>query len=251
MERLQKLPRFSGATLKMIAVVCMLIDHTAAALIRPLASALPVEMHRLSAFINSMYQPMRNIGRIAFPIYCFLLVEGFMHTRSISRYLKRMLLFALISEIPFDFALASHLFSWKHNNVYFTLLIGLLVMAGVSYFEQHPLKIPAGRYLTLLLQGAITVGGLYLAKYMYTDYGFKGVFLIEVLFYLRFDRNLQAIFGAIAISWEKYAPLAFLPVLLYNGKRGRQIKYFFYWFYPAHLMILGFLKLAITGTFQL
>lgn len=238
----------SGSTLKIFAIVTMMIDHTGAALIGPLRYFAPENMQH---FFTELYPVTRAIGRLAFPVFCFLLVEGFIHTRSTVKYALRLFLFALISELPFDFALANNLFSWHHQNVYFTLLIGLLVMMGVTYFEQRPTKNALQRWFSILMEAAILAGGLYLAKVMYTDYGFKGVFLIEVLYFLRFDRRLQSIFGAIAISWEAWAPLSFILVWFYNGTRGKQMKYFFYWFYPVHLIILGFLKLAITGQFRL
>lgn len=246
-----KMPSLSGSTLKWIAIVSMLIDHTGAALIRPLSYKVPESLAGLRQFLNGAYPVMRGVGRIAFPIFCFLLVEGFTHTKSAAKYALRLFLFALLSELPFDFALSSNLFSWRHQNVYFTLLIGLLVMMGVSWFEHLRVKNNLQYWLCILMQGAVAVGGLCLAKALYTDYGFKGVFLIEVLYFLRLDRRVQAIFGAIAISWETFGPLGFLPVWFYNGRRGRQMKYFFYWFYPVHLIVLGFLKLAVTGQFAL
>lgn len=245
----RRFPSISGSTLKMTAIICMLIDHTAAATVRQLAAVLPSSMETLRPVLNDAYTVMRAIGRIAFPIFCFLLVEGFFHTRSAVRYALRLFVFALISEIPFDFALGSTLFARHHQNVYFTLLIGLLVMMGVSYIERLQLRGRAADYLKLLMEAAVAVAGLYLAKVMYTDYGFKGVFLIEVLFFLHLDRRVQAVFGALAISWETWAPLSFIPIWFYNGQRGRQMKYFFYWFYPVHLIVLGFLKAALTGSF--
>lgn len=237
----------SGSTLKWIAIITMMIDHTAAALIRPLRINLPDTMYDLKLFLNEIYPHMRNIGRIAFPIFCFLLVEGFIHTKNAARYAWRLFVFALISELPFDFALRATLYSPRHQNVYFTLLIGLLVMIGIDYFENKPADRPWKNLLCCMIQPLIAVAGLFLAKSLYTDYGFKGVFLIEVLYFCRHSRLQQTILGAVTISWEAYGPLAFIPVWFYNGKRGRQHKYFFYWFYPVHLVILGFLRLWITS----
>lgn len=236
----------TGSTLKITAIVIMLIDHIGAALVGPLRSSLAKTKPDIADMLRILYPHMRSIGRLAFPIFCFLLVEGFLHTRDSIKYAKRLFLFALISEIPFDFALSQSLFAWNHNNVYFTLLIGLLVMIGVSYFERKTPRHTAERYFNLVCQMLIAAAGLYLAKFLHTDYGFKGVFLIEVLYFLRMDRKVQAIFGAIAISWEATAPLAFIPIWFYNGERGKQLKYFFYWFYPVHLVILGFLKMWLV-----
>lgn len=232
----------TGSTLKIMAVVIMLIDHIAASLIKPIRFNLRYSNPPVGDFLCMIYPWMRSIGRLAFPIFCFLLVEGFLHTRNVKKYALRLFLFALISELPFDFALSTQLFYWPHQNVYFTLLIGLLVMIGVQYFDYKPPERKYDRYLFLLLQVAICAAGLLLARKICCDYRHKGVFLIIVLYFLRSDKNLQSIFGAITISWEASAPLAFVPIWLYNGERGLKMKYFFYWFYPGHLLILGIIR---------
>ena len=141
---------------------------------------------------------------------------------------SRLFLFALISEIPFDFALKTNWFYPEKQNVYFTLLIGLLVLWGITLCQG----------LTSI-QLLIMVAGLLAANFLKTDYSYKGVFLIEVLYILRYSRLYQCLGGAAAISWETWAPLSFIPVFFYNGKRGLSLKYFFYWFYPVHLLVLG------------
>ena len=109
----------SGYWLKVIAVVSMLIDHTSA-----------VILEQIPGLENPAFL-MRIIGRAAFPIYCFLLVEGFYHTRSRAKYAGRLFLFALISEVPFDLAFSRRMWDFSSNNVFFTLLFGLLVIWGV------------------------------------------------------------------------------------------------------------------------
>ena len=96
-----------------------------------------------------------------------------------------------------------------------------------------------------LLQYVILALGLLAGKYFYVDYGFKGVFLIEVLFLFRNERLMQIVAGTLAISWEPPAVVAFLPISLYNGKRGLSLRYFFYAFYPVHLMVFGILTFYI------
>ena len=124
----------NSSALKVIAVVTMLIDHIAADLLVKLliqngtwelidyngSRLLNILSAEHMGMINT-YQMMRNVGRIAFPIYCFVLVEGFMRTRSVKKYLERILLFAFISEIPFDLAFAGKAFHWCYQNVMFTL----------------------------------------------------------------------------------------------------------------------------------
>jgi hypothetical protein len=123
----------SGSTLKLIAIFTMLIDHTAASILggllikRGIYSGVNFNNY---AKLYTIYEIMRLIGRLAFPIFCFLLVEGMVHTHNKYKYAMRLALFALISEIPFDLGLQYQPFNWDHQNVFFTLLIGLLVMIG-------------------------------------------------------------------------------------------------------------------------
>lgn len=123
----------SGSTLKLIAIGIMMIDHIAAVIvIRMLYSA---AFYDHIQELYHVYTIMRIIGRLAFPIFCFLLVEGLLHTRSAAKYAIRMAIFALVSEIPFDLALYNRPFCFEHQNVFFTLLIGLLVLIGFRFIE--------------------------------------------------------------------------------------------------------------------
>ena len=128
-----KLPvGISGSTLKIIAIVTMLIDHTGATVLRAILNQPNIMDNLFNRDVwVSIYSASRSIGRLAFPIFCFLLVEGFVHTRNVYKYAGRMFLFALISEIPFDIALKGNLYIPQKQNVYFTLLIGLLVLIGI------------------------------------------------------------------------------------------------------------------------
>lgn len=248
----QKTPGISGSTLKLIAITTMFIDHTGATVIRAIQqqdSILSSPQRR--ALWAQIYSLSRSIGRIAFPIFCFLLVEGFLHTRNVKKYAGRMFLFSLISEPPFDLALRGSWYYPSKQNVYFTLLIGLLVIAAFSRICGFPREAApgagatsgkteaAGRPIFLRwLWPVILAAGMYLANWLNTDYNFKGVFLIGILYLLRRDRLFQSAAGAAGVAWEMPAPIAFLPVYFYNGTRGLRIKYFFYWFYPAHLLLL-------------
>lgn len=132
---------FSGSSLKIIAITSMIIDHIGVSMI----SRLPGITDK-SGFIYALYWICRLIGRMAFPIYIFLLVEGFTHTRSKTKYSIRLLIFAIVSELPFDLALRGKLFDFKHQNVFLTLFIGLLVIWGIDSVRnrQNINKIPSG-----------------------------------------------------------------------------------------------------------
>ena len=111
--RLNRRLGINGATLKMIALITMTIDHIGAVLVRKL-----MVMERFNtAFWSELYQPFRNIGRISFPIYCFLLVEGFVHTKNKWKYLFRMILFSFISEIPFNLAISGNILEPAYQNI--------------------------------------------------------------------------------------------------------------------------------------
>lgn len=226
-EQIKPFGGISGSTLKLIAVISMLIDHTGATVFRTVMRSNAVLSSGNARLWQHIYSASRDIGRIAFPIFCFLIVEGFLHTHNPRKYAGRLFLFALISEIPFDIALKGAWFYPDKQNVYFTLLLGLLVLMALSGFREHPWAAPF-----------IIAAGMYGAHLLQTDYSYKGVFLIVILYLLRFTRLYQCIGGAAATVWELPAPIAFIPVWLYNGKRGLRMKYFFYWFYPVHLMVL-------------
>ena len=208
----------SGFTLKCIAMACMLVDHTGAVLF-------------------PQYIQLRMIGRLSFPIYCFLLVEGAVHTKNILRYEIRLLAFALLSELPFDLAFYTRP-DFRHQNVFFTLFLGLLV---VGQYQKQREKLNSG------LTFAVAVACMAAAELLNTDYGAAGIIFI-LLFYALYERTVlkQAAFVGMnfllyGFSVQIYAGFAALPMLLYNGKRGPSMKYFFYLFYPLHLLGIYFL----------
>lgn len=235
----------SGSTLKLIAIITMFIDHSGATVIHAIMShpAIIADSGRMLFWLQ-IYDISREIGRLAFPIFCFLLVEGFLHTHDVWKYARRLFLFALISEIPFDIALKTGWYDPGKQNVYFTLLIGLLVLIGIRRITDNDSR-------NLFLAVVPIAIGMYIALKIDTDYNYKGVFLIAILYLMRHSRLYQCIGGAAAISWELPAPLAFIPVYLYNGKRGLNLKYVFYWFYPAHLMLLYVLKTFVIPALPL
>ena len=211
----------SGFTLRGVAGVSLVADHT-------------------GAILFPQYLQFRMVGRLAFPIYCFLLVEGAVHTKDIRKYEKRLLIFAFLSEVPFDLAFYGGL-DFRHQNVFFTLFLGLLVV------EQYQ-KRRAGLSSFFVFLAAMLAG-----EALNTDYGGFGVVII-LIFYLLYQYAamkqaafVMANFLSYGLSVQAYAGFAAVPMLLYNGKRGPSMKYLFYVCYPFHLLALYLIKRAFLS----
>ena len=197
-------------TLKMIAAVTMLIDH-------------------VGYIFFPQYVFLRIIGRISFPIFAFLIVEGFMHTKDVKKYILRMTVFAIITEMPFDFAFYGT-YNWGHQNVLITFLLAIIAMY-IDRLYRRKVGIAAAFALALL------------AEFIGCDYGMFGV-IVVMMFYWNYDRFYnKLIFGTaslvlLASSYQVFDVMAMIPIGLYNGKKGIGVKYFFYGFYPGHLLVL-------------
>lgn len=238
----------SSSTLKILAVISMLTDHTGAVLLeriligRGLYTAewageeVLQQFYQDNLLLYAVWFVMRQIiGRLAFPIFCFLLVEGFLHTRSVFKYACRLGIFAVISEVPFDLAFCGIPFFWGYQNIFFTLFIGLLTMLAFRCISE---KFKIHFALKLPLYILALIAGLAAAEKLYTDYGARGVLGIMAIYIFRKVKWQQILAGCVAFLWEITAPLAFIPIAFYNGKRGLKLKYIFYAFYPVHLFLL-------------
>ena len=232
----------SGNTLKLLALLIMLVDHVGAVLL-------------------PQYRILRYIGRLSFPIYCFLITEGVMHTHSIYRYGARLLAFAIISEIPFDLAIFGEVLELSEQNVFFTLFIGMAVV--------HLTRI------TDISKGfAVLLLGMGLALWLRTDYSAYGIIIIYC-FYIFREKPLwmlisvgitNYIMGIGGTGSQKYAVLAMIPVFLYSGRKSIRdketeedmnavmpvsrkkttgqlvLQYGFYAVYPIHLLLFYLIK---------
>ena len=212
------LVNLSGSALKMIALVSMTMDHVgyyAVGLQRGLGD-------------SYIYEWMRSVGRLAFPIFCFLIVKGYLHTSSLKRYMMTMLVAAAISEIPW-YLLGNR----DSHNVIFTMFLGLLAIHVINRLKDN-------RWLVLITMTII--GGL--AWLLNTDYSWKGVCVIVVFFLFR-ERKLLAIPFGFPLLMEYGVVGTVIGMMLplgYNGCRGfirgRYMKYLFYVYYPFHLTVI-------------
>jgi hypothetical protein len=312
----------SGSTLKIIAILTMTCDHVGAILIEPvlenvannggIVSLQPAELSSYATFLT-LYGILRSIGRLAFILFCFLLVEGFIHTSNKIKYTKRLILFSLLSEIPFDLAVAGKVLEFGHQNVFFTFSIAMVMMILYEKIDllrmnrwiiriglvigvittmvmsislvSHALerisytlrlqeiitmsetsKVIVILVVFIILMGAlwikwkkqkieelekfllvmaITAGGFLLSDLLNTDYSGYGVLAVAAMYFLRGKKIKGFLAGYFVLcfmtSGELEAIFAIIPVALYNGNRGLKLKYIFYIFYPAHLLILYFI----------
>ena len=222
---------FSQEGLKLIACVTMLIDHAGAVFVSPMEH-------------YSLYYAMRIIGRLAFPIYCFLLTEGVAHTKNPVKYGLRLFVGVLLAEIPFDLALFGG-FTWNYQSVMVTLLLGFGMALIMNRLDRTKL-VPV-------------IAFAFLAELFRTDYGAWGIFMIAIFVMTRErkDRNNLQIIGMLIICYfmnsaavsiygvrvpiELFAVLALIPVFLYTGKKSttsKAVQTGFYLFYPVHLAVL-------------
>lgn len=200
----------SGSTIKLIAIIAMLIDHTAATILERMMMRAGYALATLNNSLMSTwiakhpllyfsYMVMRLIGRFGFPIFCFLLVEGFLHTHNRVKYALRLFLFALISEIPFDLAFRGKWFYTKYQNVFFTLFIGLITMYAFSFFEERLKRLKGGVRGVICLIIGIVCAGCY-GSYLLDDitYTLFGWFLDSALSDFGFWLVFAVIYAAVA-----------------------------------------------------
>lgn len=234
----------SGSTLKLIAITTMFIDHIGAIVVERMMVVYPpvlegMGVHPDLTTLYQFYMVLRYIGRLGFPLFCFLLAEGFCHTRNKRRYAGRLFLFALVSELPFDLGFTGGIFYPQYQNVFFTLFLGFLVMTGIEWIEEKKIWKPARK---LLLELVIVSAGMGCAEFLRTDYGGLGVLTIVSMYVLHQYRILSAAAGCTILTYmntmEVSAYTILLPVWLYDGRRGWKLKWLFYLFYPGHILFL-------------
>jgi len=309
----------TGSTLKIIAIVAMFIDHFAAIILTgiiknsyPVDGSMENAVQWLSEHALLYYGNvgLRMIGRFGFPIFAFLLVEGFTHTRNVGKYIRNLAIFAIVSELPFNVGFSGYLFYPEYQNVFFTLGLGVCCLFCIKKFAEeknwsnklsflfYPMSlvlgggfmygfvntefgslIPQNVHLYIIGAGAviflvvmIIIGRkwdlatknryaftvLFLAVFfeiadlLMTDYGGWGVAVIVIMYLLRTNKMKAFGWGCALLTImspiEVTAFLMMIPISKYNGKRGISLKYFFYAFYPAHILILYLIGLVAGVT---
>lgn len=228
----------SGSCLKVIAILSMLVDHSAGQLLRDCAWAFEpwLEVGRINI---CLYFVLRNvIGRIGFPLFAFLVAEGYAHTSDVKRYALRLLFFAILTEPIWDLVHTGCAFTLRGQNVLFTLCLGVVGMWLIDHLDKRwPLRLLAFVGVTLS------------AFLLRCDYGMVGVVLIMLFHLFRSKPELQYLAIAGVLGRTPYSAasiLSIIPIALYNGKRGfirgAWGKYIFYAIYPLHLLILYVIK---------
>ena len=233
---MQRIQFLNGFHLKLIAICTMLIDHMGYTL-----------------FPGVMW--LRCVGRVAFPIFCFLIAEGCVYTHDRKKYALRLLVFALLSEIPFNLMNSGMIWDPYDQNVLWTLLLGALVCWLMDWALKKCTP------LSFVLTGAVMLAAYWLLEIGNTDYGGWGMLLVAA-FYGVHRAPSGAVVKMIAqafglaffsigvmggnLSIELWSLAALVPIWLYNGQRGfsnKAVQYGFYAFYPVHILALSLIAM--------
>jgi len=233
----------SSNMLRIIAVAFMLSDH-------------------IWATYMSFGDWMTYVGRMAFPIFAFQIAEGYLHTSNFKKYALRLLGFAVVTEIPFNLFYSSRVFNPYHQNVLFTLLLGLMAISVIDKMKKN--RKAKNIALSVLWLALICVASIV----SFVDYGFLGVLtvvmfyllrgfpfawlaqlaamvLINIVFFEGLVFNVEIFGRTFEIPSQGFAVLSLVPIWLYAGKKGRTSKlmqYGFYAFYPVHMLVLYLIK---------
>ena len=212
----------SNFDLKIIAIITMTIDH-------------------IGAIMYPNIDIFRIIGRVSFPIFAFLLVEGFKHTSNKLKYFLRLILFAIITQPIYDYAFNKH-----ELNILFTFSLSFLLLSSLEFIKKIISKYSKGieNYLyKTVFYSLIYILFVLFSIILNVDYQALGISLVFIFYlvpnlYLSFLLYLLAVIFLATNTIQFYSLLSFLFIYMYNGEKGKNIKYFFYLYYPLHLLIL-------------
>lgn len=247
MQKLSKLQFINAFELKLIAMALMLCDH-------------------LWATVIPGNQWMTNIGRLAFPIFAFQIAEGYTRTHDFKKYLRRLFIFALISEIPFNLIMGGQIFNPFHQNVLFTFCIALVFIRIMDRSKEK------GTVVFLLTSACCCLLGFIVGSLTMCDYSGAGVLTVFLFYFFHklpygwigeligmillhavlwqgMTYNFELFGHLFEIPQQAFAVLALIPIWLYNEKQGphnKALQYAFYAFYPAHLLILHLIRIIFA-----
>lgn len=226
----------SNFDLKLIAIITMTIDHIGV------------------VFGTPFYNLLRAVGRLSFPIFAFLLTEGYVHTKSFSKYFLRLLVLAVISEVIYDYVFFDSFIYIDANNIFFTLALGLLTLFLLDkskglikrYFKD---KVDLVIILPITYLLIIVIMGL-MGEFLNFSYGMLGILVIS-FFYL-FKDNFALIVISVSLptlilgeGMQYFSLFSLILIYFYNKKLGKKSKLFFYLYYPLHILVLGVIKMLI------
>ena len=226
----------SNFDLKLIAIITMTIDHIGI------------------VFGTPFYNFLRAVGRLSFPIFAFLLTEGYVHTKSFSKYFLRLLVLALFSEVIYDYVFFGSFIYIGANNIFFTLALGLLTLFLLDkskglinrYFKD---KVDLFIILPITYLLIIVIMGL-MGEFLNFSYGMLGILVIS-FFYL-FKDNFPLVVILVTLStlilgegMQYFSLFSLILIYFYNKKLGKKCKLFFYLYYPLHILVLGFIKMLM------
>lgn len=217
----------SNFILKIIAVISMLFDH-------------------LGYTLFGKFSFMNYVGRLSFPIFAFLITEGYIHTKNLKKYFCRLLVFAFISQLPYMLFIKNFTNNFTLN-ILFTLSLGLL---SINIFDKSKNKLLGLLFVILFAT---------FAQILHFDYGWFGIAIIFIFYIFKEQKLYMNIFICLVtcinyfysyITTSKieflfiilFCSLSLIPINLYNEKKGKNIKYFLYIFYPLHLIAIYLLK---------
>ena len=222
-----------GTMLKIIAMVAMVFDHVG------------------DMFFPNVMWP-RMIGRLAMPLFSFGIAEGYIHTRDRKKYILRLGIFALISEVPFDLAFEGKI-GLSHQNIMLTFFLAVLALMVFDMIRgeirEDTGKYSVARTILGILFVLVMAGVSLVIKADYTIFAVIAVFLFYVLkdtrFFLRTGAGVAFLALTRTVGYYCTTGLSIIPLLLYNGKKGKGLKWLFYAFYPGHLLVLYLIKMII------
>ena len=226
----------SNFDLKFIAIITMTIDHIGV------------------VFGTPFYNLLRAVGRLSFPIFAFLLTEGYVYTKSFTKYFLRLLVLALISEVIYDYVFFGSFVYRGANNIFFTLALGLLTLWLLDkskclikrYFKD---KIDLFIILPITYLLILVIMGL-MGEFLNFSYGMLGILVIS-FFYL-FKDNFALVVISVSLStlilgegMQYFSLFSLILIYFYNQKLGKKSKLFFYLYYPLHILVLGVIKMLM------